>query len=62
MYILSKYRELSKQININEIAENFRSNLASNPPIFSFFFYKTNKKNHATHRKDLEEQKSLIQA
>jgi hypothetical protein len=34
MYILSKHRELSKYINIHEIAENFSRNLASNPPIF----------------------------
>jgi hypothetical protein len=31
MHILSKHRELLKQINIHEIAENFRRNLASNP-------------------------------
>jgi hypothetical protein len=36
MYILSKHRELSKQINIHEIAEKFRRNLASNPPILFF--------------------------
>jgi hypothetical protein len=30
MYILSKHRELLKQINIHEISENFRRNLASN--------------------------------
>jgi hypothetical protein len=29
MYILSRHRELSKQINIHEIAENCRRNLAS---------------------------------
>jgi len=35
MYILSKHRELLKQINIHERVETFRRNLASNtPPIF----------------------------
>jgi hypothetical protein len=42
MYILSRHRELSKQINIHEIAENFRRNLASNPPPPPFFLLKTN--------------------
>jgi hypothetical protein len=40
MYILSKHSELSTQINIHEIAENFRRNLASKSPPFFFFFIK----------------------
>jgi hypothetical protein len=36
-HILSKHRELLKQINIHEIAENFRRNLATNPPPPLFF-------------------------
>jgi hypothetical protein len=36
MHILSKHRELLKQRNIHEIAENCRRNLASNPFLFIF--------------------------
>jgi uncharacterized protein (DUF169 family) len=60
MYILSKHRELSKQINIHEIAENFRRNLASNP--FSFFFSFFENKREKQQKHATQEKKNLFQA
>jgi hypothetical protein len=54
MYILSKHRELLKQINIHEISENFRRNLASNPP--PLFVENKNKKNTVLSKHVKEEQ------
>jgi hypothetical protein len=48
MYILSRHREMSKQINIHEIDENFRRNFASNP----FFFFIKNKSSCIKRKKD----------
>jgi hypothetical protein len=60
VYILSKHRELLKQINIHKRAETVRRNLASNPlpPPPSFLKMKAEKQQkYAT-----QEKKNLAQA
>jgi len=47
MYILSKHRELSKQINIHEIAEKVLVETLHHIPCFFFFL-----KKYATHKRD----------
>jgi hypothetical protein len=58
MHILSKHRELSNQINIHEIAENFRRNLASIP----FFKIKKKKKKKNKKKKGRENERQSVQA
>jgi len=50
MYILSKHRELSKQINIHEIVENFRRNLASKLHFFLLKIKIGKQQKHATQK------------